>query len=54
VKGKQLKPGGNLVIPVGLPDRHQELLVISKDLAGQRHTRSVLGVIFVPLTRNHS
>ncbi len=48
---EQLKPGGRLVIPVGLPYMHQELLVISKDLDGQRHTRSVLPVIFVPLTR---
>ncbi|WP_432823531.1 protein-L-isoaspartate(D-aspartate) O-methyltransferase [Trichloromonas sp.] len=49
---KQLKPGGNLVIPVGLPYMHQELLVVSKDRSGQRHTRSALPVIFVPLTRN--
>jgi protein-L-isoaspartate(D-aspartate) O-methyltransferase len=48
---EQLKPGGRLVIPVGLPYMHQELLVISKDLDGGRHTRSVLPVIFVPLTR---
>ena len=50
----QLKPGGKLVIPVGLPYMHQELLVIGKDQDGQRHTRSVLGVIFVPLTRDEN
>jgi protein-L-isoaspartate(D-aspartate) O-methyltransferase len=50
----QLKPGGNLVIPVGLPNLNQELLVVSKDQNGTRHTRSVLGVIFVPLTREEN
>lgn len=49
---EQLKPGGNLVIPVGLPYSHQELLVISKNNDGGRLTRSVLPVIFVPLTRS--
>lgn len=51
---EQLKPGGKLVIPVGLPYMHQELLVVSKDRDGHRHTRSVLGVIFVPLTRDRN
>jgi len=47
---EQLRPGGRLVIPVGLPYMHQELLLIEKDAGGRRHTRDVLGVSFVPLT----
>ena len=45
----QLKPGGRMVIPVGLPYMHQELLCIRKDEQGATHTQSVLGVAFVPL-----
>ena len=46
----QLKPGGTLVIPVG--DRHfgQELRVIRKDEKGRLEDRSVLPVLFVPMT----
>ena len=47
---QQLKSGGRLVIPVGLPYLHQELLLIEK--AGEEvRTRPVLGVSFVPLVR---
>ncbi len=46
----QLKPGGHLVIPVGLPYSHQELMRVSKDPHGQISTRSLLDVAFVPLT----
>ena len=45
----QLKPGGRLVIPVGLPYSYQELMLVSKDTQGDIHSRSVLGVAFVPL-----
>lgn len=45
----QLKPGGKLVIPVGLPYMHQELMVVDKDMDGKTETRSVLAVVFVPL-----
>jgi len=45
----QLKPGGRLVIPIGLPYMHQELMLVSKDENGERHTHSILGVAFVPL-----
>ncbi|PNU19254.1 protein-L-isoaspartate O-methyltransferase [Geothermobacter hydrogeniphilus] len=47
---EQLKPGGKLIIPVGLPFAHQELLLISKNRKGQLRTRSALDVAFVPLT----
>ena len=46
---EQLKPGGRLVIPVGLPDMHQELMLVEKDEQGKTHTRDILGVAFVPL-----
>ncbi|WP_396662383.1 protein-L-isoaspartate(D-aspartate) O-methyltransferase [Methylocaldum szegediense] len=46
----QLKPGGRMVIPVGLPHQHQELMLVVKDERGQIETRSVLDVAFVPLT----
>ena len=46
----QLKPGANMVIPVGMPYFHQELMVVEKDTTGSVTTREVLGVAFVPLT----
>lgn len=46
----QLKPGGRLVIPVGLPYMSQELLLFEKDLTGKLHTSNVLDVAFVPMT----
>lgn len=46
----QLKRGGSLVIPVG--DRYlgQDLKIISKEKTGRLVERSVLPVVFVPLT----
>ena len=46
---EQLKPGGNLVIPVGLPQMHQELLLLKKDLHEELTVDSILPVAFVPL-----
>lgn len=46
----QLKPGARLVIPVGLPGLHQELMLLEKDDTGKTRTRNVIDVIFVPLT----
>ncbi|MEA2078276.1 MAG: protein-L-isoaspartate(D-aspartate) O-methyltransferase [Pseudomonadota bacterium] len=45
----QLKPGGRLVIPVGQPYSHQELMLVEKDQQGATRVKSVLGVAFVPL-----
>ena len=45
----QLRPGGRLVIPVGLPLHHQELLLVEKAEDGSRQTTSILGVAFVPM-----
>ncbi len=46
---KQLKPGGRMVIPVGLPYMHQELMLVTKDQQGNITTDAILGVAFVPL-----
>ena len=46
---EQLKPGGRMVIPIGLPYMHQELMLLTKDEEGETHTESLLGVAFVPL-----
>ncbi len=51
---QQLKPGANLVIPVGEPFSHQELMVIQKKPERYCTTRNVLGVAFVPLTGIHA
>ena len=45
----QLKPKGRLVIPVGLPYRYQELMLVEKQENGTTSTREILGVAFVPL-----
>lgn len=47
----QLKPGAQLVIPIGMPYAHQELMVAEKQESGEISVRDVLGVAFVPLTR---
>jgi protein-L-isoaspartate(D-aspartate) O-methyltransferase len=41
----QLKPGGKMVIPVGLPDA-QQLLVAEKDLNGRLATKQIMQVLF--------
>lgn len=45
---EQLKPGGRLVIPVGLPQKTQELLLVQKDAKGGFSHRNILPVAFVP------
>ncbi|MCW9024017.1 MAG: protein-L-isoaspartate(D-aspartate) O-methyltransferase [Gammaproteobacteria bacterium] len=46
---EQLKPGGKMVIPVGLPHMYQELMLLEKDLQGDIKITTILGVAFVPL-----
>ena len=46
---EQLKPGGRLVIPIGLPAMTQELMVL-EDKRGKITSHDVLPVSFVPLT----
>jgi len=46
---EQLKPGGRLVIPVGVPYGNQELILVEKNHNGEINTRDILGVVFVPM-----
>jgi protein-L-isoaspartate(D-aspartate) O-methyltransferase len=48
---EQLRDGGRMVIPVGLPYHHQELLLVEKDASGERKITSILGVAFVPMVQ---
>jgi protein-L-isoaspartate(D-aspartate) O-methyltransferase len=41
----QLKPGGKMVIPVGLPDA-QHLVVVNKDINGRVRTKEIMRVLF--------
>ncbi|PLY01735.1 MAG: protein-L-isoaspartate O-methyltransferase [Desulfuromonas sp.] len=47
----QLKPGGRMVIPVGQPYSHQELVVVKKHSSGKDQRESVLDVAFVPMVQ---
>ena len=47
----QLKKGGQMVIPVGGRFAVQQLVLLTKDAAGEVATRQLLPVRFVPLTR---
>jgi protein-L-isoaspartate O-methyltransferase len=38
-----------MVIPIGLPARHQELMLVTRDKLGETHTSSLLAVAFVPM-----
>jgi len=48
---EQLKPGGRIVIPIGGTYEVQRLVVMTKTPSGQRESRTVLPVRFVPLVR---
>jgi protein-L-isoaspartate(D-aspartate) O-methyltransferase len=41
----QLKPGGKMVIPAGLPDE-QQLILVEKDVGGSVSTREIFAVMF--------
>jgi len=41
----QLKAGGRMVIPVGLPDA-QRLLLVEKDVSGKVRTEEIMQVLF--------
>ncbi len=49
---QQLKPGGRMVVPAGLLDQ-QQLLVVDKGLDGHIATRDILQVVFSPLITSH-
>lgn len=45
---EQLKPGGRMVIPIGRPYLHQELILVEKNKDGELNIKDILGVSFVP------
>jgi protein-L-isoaspartate(D-aspartate) O-methyltransferase len=47
---KQLKPGGRIVIPLGGPWGVQRLVRVTKTEDGERRTKSLMAVRFVPMT----
>jgi protein-L-isoaspartate(D-aspartate) O-methyltransferase len=47
---EQLKPGGRLLLPLGMPWGEQQLLLLTKGTDGEMDERRVLPVAFVPLT----
>jgi protein-L-isoaspartate(D-aspartate) O-methyltransferase len=47
----QLKPGGRMVVPIGPRDLDQNLVLITKDPAGQTVKENEIPVRFVPLVR---
>jgi protein-L-isoaspartate(D-aspartate) O-methyltransferase len=47
---EQLRPGGRLVVPVGLSDESQELLVVQRLEDGSFSEEHILAVRFVPMT----
>jgi protein-L-isoaspartate(D-aspartate) O-methyltransferase len=50
---RQLKPGGRMVLPVGVPFLTQQLMLVEKAHDGAITTRQILPVAFVPLTGGH-
>jgi protein-L-isoaspartate(D-aspartate) O-methyltransferase len=46
---EQLKPGGRMLIPVGMPYMTQELMLVTKNEDGTSQSQSILDVAFVPL-----
>jgi protein-L-isoaspartate(D-aspartate) O-methyltransferase len=50
---EQIKPGGRMIIPIGTRLSGQDLILVTKNSAGETSTRSILPVIFVPLTGDH-
>jgi protein-L-isoaspartate(D-aspartate) O-methyltransferase len=49
---EQLKAGGKMVLPVGEPQMHQELMLLEKDQQGNQQLRKILDVAFVPLKQS--
>jgi protein-L-isoaspartate(D-aspartate) O-methyltransferase len=49
---QQLRPGGKMVIPAGLQDA-QQLMLVEKDSRGSLHTQEMLAVRFTPLVLVH-
>ncbi len=49
---QQLKPGGRMVIPAGIPEQ-QQLLLVEKDETGRTTTQDVIPVAFSRLITSH-
>jgi protein-L-isoaspartate(D-aspartate) O-methyltransferase len=49
---QQLRPGGRMVVPAGLPDQ-QQLVVVDKGADGRIESREILQVVFSPLISSH-
>ena len=49
---QQLKPGGRMVIPAGLEDQ-QQLLLVEKSQSGKVETQEILPVRFAPMIISH-
>ena len=50
---KQLKPGGRMLIPLGMQFMAQYLMLVEKQMDGSVTSRQILPVRFVPFTREH-
>jgi protein-L-isoaspartate(D-aspartate) O-methyltransferase len=50
---KQLKPGGRMIIPLGMQFMTQYLMLVEKRSDGSITTRQIVPVAFVPLTGGH-
>jgi len=46
---EQLKRGGRMVIPIGMPYSHQQLKLVTRDDNDEINTSNLIGVAFVPL-----
>lgn len=49
---EQLRPGGRMVLPAGLPDR-QQLMLVEREPDGHVRTREILSVRFAALITSH-
>lgn len=48
---EQLKPEGRLIVPIGQPFKHGQILyVYTKDKDGKIHSKKDIGVFFIPMT----
>ncbi len=47
---RQLAPGGRMVVPVGRPFATQSLMLLEKQADGSIRSKSVMAVVFVPMT----
>lgn len=46
----QLAPGGRMIVPIGKKNEDQTLYQIDKTLDGEILQKSLMGVVYVPLT----